>query len=171
MKIFTRYLLLGLLLPLLTACPGPVEPMLYSAYEPVLMSRTQLETSVVKKSAMPIRKPGKIYRYGSLILINEQYKGVHLINNQDPRHPVNLGFIQVPGNIDFAVKNNVLFVDNAVDLVAINLQDINNIQVTKRIRNAFPALAPPDSFRGNYYLGDVPEGAVVVGWEPKKKTE
>ena len=171
MKIFTRYLLLGFLLPLLTSCPHPDEPMPYSAYEPVLMSRTQLETSVVKKPATPLRKPGKIYRYGSLILINEQYKGVHLINNQDPAHPVNIGFIQVPGNIDFAVKENVLYVDNAVDMVAISLQDINNIQVKKRIRNAFPALVPPDSFRGFYYLGDVPDNTVVVGWEPKKGTE
>ncbi len=171
MKIFTRYLLLGFMLPLLTSCPNPVEPLPYSGYEPVLMSRTQLETSVLKKGPRPIHKTGKIYRYGSLILINELYKGVHLVNNHDPSHPVNLCFLQVPGNIDFAVKDNVLYVDNAVDLVAIDLRDINNPAIKKRIRNAFPALAPPDNNRGSYYLGNVPDDAVIVGWKPKKKTE
>jgi hypothetical protein len=122
----------------------------------------------MKKDAQPIVKPGKLYRYGNFILINEQYKGVHLIDNQNPKAPVNLAFIQVPGNVDFAVKNNMLYVDNAVDLVAINLQDVHNIKISKRVRNAFPALPPPDNLRGHYYLGEVPQDAVIVGWELAK---
>ena len=166
MKNFTRLLLLCLL-PLLMACPSSVEP-LYTAYKPILMSRTQLETSVMKKGPLPIVEPGKLYRYGNYIFINEQYKGVHVINNQNPKAPENLAFIQVPGNVDFAVKNNVMYVDNAVDLVAIDLQDINNIRITKRVRNALPALPPPDNNQGGFYLGDTPENAVIVGWELSK---
>jgi len=167
MKKIFRYLLLSLLWPLLTACPGSVEP-INSAYQPVLMSRTQLETSVMKKPPLPIVDPGKLYRYGNYILINEKYKGVHIINNQNPKAPENLAFIQAPGNVDFVVKNNIMYLDNAVDLVAIDLQDLNNLQVKKRVRNAFPDLQPPDSNLGRYYLGDAPENAIIVGWELDK---
>lgn len=159
-----------LLLPLLTACPMPPEPQPFSEYTPILMSRSQLEQSVVKKTPQPIVNPGKIYSYGQYILINEQYKGIHIINNLDRKRPENIAFIQVPGCMDFAVKNNMLYVDNAVDLVAINIQDINNIQTTKRVKDALPAPLSPDNLPSELLtLQDAPADAIVVGWEPKQK--
>ena len=80
MKKITLYFLVVLLVPLLTACPAPVDPVNASVYQPVLMSRTQLETSVVKKDPQPIQQPGKLYRYVNYSIINEQYKGTHVMN-------------------------------------------------------------------------------------------
>jgi hypothetical protein len=159
-----------MLAPLLTACPAPVDPVDFSAYQPILMSRAQLESSVSKKDPRPISKPGKLYRYGHYILINEQYRGVHLINNQNPESPVPVAFIQVPGSVDFAVKENILYVDNAVDLVALDIHDESNIRVVHRIRDAFPKLMPPDNRPADYEMAGAPQDAVVVGWE-KKQTE
>ncbi|MDX5347137.1 MAG: hypothetical protein LPK19_07800 [Hymenobacteraceae bacterium] len=168
MKKLLHVAMLGLLVPLLTACPGSgVEPEPVSAYQPLLMSRQQLETSIALKAPQPIYAPGKIYLFGNHIFINEKYKGVHVINNQDPKNPEQVAFIQVPGNIDFAVKNQVLYVDNAVDLVAIDLSDLNNIEVTQRIKNVFPELSAPDGFN-TYDRANVPDDAVVVGWTKKK---
>lgn len=161
-------LLLLLLVPLLSACPANVDPMPESVYSPILMSRQQLETSVKAVEPRTVSNPGKIYSYGDYILINEQYKGVHIINNQNPEAPINIGFIQVPGCIDMAVKDQVLYVDNAVDLVAIKLNDVMQAQVTKRVRNALPALLPPDNLWVSYSMAGAPEDAVVVGWELKK---
>ncbi|PRY15414.1 hypothetical protein CLV24_10235 [Pontibacter ummariensis] len=161
-------LLLLLLLPLLSACPGDVDPMPASSYSPVLMSRRQLEKSIVKQDPRPISDPGKLYRYGHYILINEKYKGVHVIDNQDPRLPVNLAFIQVPGCIDMAMKDKILYVDNAVDLLAIDLNDLNNIRVTKRVRDALPELLPPDNIESGFDRAGAPADAVIVGWELKK---
>ncbi len=129
------------------------------------MSRAQLEKSVVLKESREISNPGKLYHYGAYILINELFEGVHIINNQNPESPVNIGFIQVPGNVDFAVKDNVLFVDNAVDLVAISIDDLRGLQITKRIRNTFPALMPPDNLSFDENWAGAPEDAVIVGWE------
>lgn len=161
-------LLLLFLAPLLSACFGDVDPVSESAYSPILMSRLQLEASVKAVEPRTISNPGKIYNYGDYILINEQYKGVHIINNQNPEAPVNIAFIQVPGCIDMAVKDQVLYVDNAVDLVAIKLNDLMQAQVTKRVRNALPALMPPDNLWVSYSMAGAPEDAVVVGWELKK---
>ena len=158
-------------MPLLTSCPSgwTPEPMPNSAYVPVLMSRQQLEVSVNKKGPQMITSPGKLYRYGHYILINEQYKGVHIINNQDPRAPQNVGFIQVPGSLDFAMKNNVMYVDNAVDMVAINLSDPDNPQISKRIQNAFPALLPPDRLPVVNDEKGMPQDAIIVGWKLKEE--
>lgn len=148
-----------------TSCFPLVDPVPVSAYQPILMSRAQLEKSVVLKEARIISNPGKLYHYGAYILINELFEGVHVINNQNPEAPVNIGFIQVPGNVDFAVKENVLYVDNAVDLVAIDFSDLNGLQITKRVRNTFPALMPPDNLSFDENWAGAPEDAVIVGWE------
>lgn len=168
MKRIYTYLLLGLVLPLLTSCWEIVDPMPQSAYQPILMSRAQLEASIKMLPPLPIANAGKLYQYGPYILVNERYKGVHLIDNSEPAVPRKLGFLQVPGSVDFAVKENVLYVDNAVDLVAINLNDINHIQVSKRVREAFPAMLPPDNLGVSYDKAGAPEDAVIVGWELKQ---
>ncbi|HSI90242.1 MAG TPA: hypothetical protein VK927_03955, partial [Adhaeribacter sp.] len=156
----------------LTACPGYVdispEPMV-TAYEPIMMSRSQLEASISMKEPQPVSSPGKLYKYGHYILINELYKGVHIIDNQNPASPQNVAFVQVPGNVDIAVKNNVLYVDNAVDLVALDLSDVNNIQAGSRIRNAFPKLLPPDGLTFNMEEAGVPKDAVIIGWKLKEE--
>lgn len=46
MKKAIHYFLLGLVLPLLTSCWSLVDPVPESDYQPILMSRAQLETSI-----------------------------------------------------------------------------------------------------------------------------
>ncbi|WP_266205800.1 hypothetical protein [Pontibacter kalidii] len=168
MRKHAKNLLLLLLLPLLCSCPGSVDPMPESAYVPILMSRQQLEASILQKEPRTISNAGKIYRHGHYILVNELYKGVHIIDNKNPEAPVNLAFIQVPGCVDLAVKDNVLYVDNAVDLLAIKLGDLTSLQVAKRVRNALPGLLPPDNLGVVYDMAGAPEEAIIVGWELKK---
>ena len=165
MKTKCCYLLYFVIMFMLSGCPFPEEPMPNSAYQPILMSREQLEKSIALKEPRIISNPGKLYHYGGYILINELYEGVHIIDNKNPESPVSIGFIQVPGNVDFAVKDNVIFVDNAVDLVALDFKAPGAIQVTKRIRNTFPALLPPDDLPFENNWAGAPKDAVIVGWE------
>jgi hypothetical protein len=119
-----------------------VSPPHREGYAPVFMSRETLEKSVMYIAGnREMIHTGKIYYRSPYIFVNERYKGVHVINNTDPAHPVNEGFILAPGCIDMAVKGNILYLDNAVDLVSF---DLDSKQVTKRIRNVFPELLPPD---------------------------
>ena len=67
-------------------------------------------------------------------------KGVHIIDNTSPSHPVNLGFIEIPGNADIAIKNNILYADSYVDLVALDISDVNDIREVDRVKDIFPGI-------------------------------
>ncbi|MDR0714485.1 MAG: hypothetical protein LBF89_09555 [Bacteroidales bacterium] len=131
-----------------------------ATYRAIFMSRSNLENSV---SYIPgereLKNTGKIYCRAPYIYINERYKGVHVINNSDPAHPVCEGFILAPGCIDMAVKDNIVYLDNAVDLVAF---DLTSRTVTERIKDVFPEPKPPHDFYYRPY--DRPEGYVLVEW-------
>jgi len=138
------------------------DEMPYSGYTPVFMSRDVLENSVSYiPGARDMTWTGKIYYRAPYIFINERYKGVHVINNSDPAHPVNEGFILAPGCIDMAVKDHILYLDNAVDFVSF---DLNSKQVTKRIRDVFPEPLPPDD-SGFIEINYRPKDYILVEWK------
>jgi len=85
------------------------------------------------KKPREIEKAGKIYVYGDILLINEKNKGIHIVDNHVKETPVRKKFIELPGNIDMAVKDGFLYVDSYVDLVVLDIRDINNI---KRVKSA-----------------------------------
>ncbi|MDR0538570.1 MAG: hypothetical protein LBH04_11115 [Tannerellaceae bacterium] len=153
-----------ILLPLLfcgiTVLLTSVSVLPGSQYSPVFMEYADLERSVsYKPGAHPLTNPGKIYYKSPYIFINERYKGVHIINNSVPSAPVNEGFVAVPGCIDIAVKENTLYVDNAVDLVAF---DLLTKQVSSRIKQVFPELLSPDGLA--YYHNDT---KIIVEWKKR----
>lgn len=132
---------------------------------PIFMKRTDLEKSVKWESKREMKRPGKIYIKGDYIYVNELYKGVHVINNTNPSNPVIEGFITAPGCIDMAIKNQTLYIDNAVDLVAFDLVSKTE---TGREKNIFPE--PPAAsycYYGNI-LADRPEGMILVEWRESK---
>ena len=105
---------------------------------PVYLSFAELRSSVEKESPQDLHNPGKIYFNDGYILINEEMKGIHVIDNRNPKNPQNVAFIEIPGNMDMAVKNNVLYADSYVDLVAIDISDVQNPEEVKRVKNVFP---------------------------------
>lgn len=169
-KLNIRILLILFPLILLLSCidddVDPVSDWNETRYEPVIMNRAVLEKSIEFKEAKPLASTGKIYSYGIYIMINERYEGVHVFNNADPRNPRKIGFINVPGCVDMAVKNGILYVDNAVDLVAIDINAFPEISVTERVRSVFPELTPPDlTFVPHEYSpSERPENTVIVKW-------
>ncbi len=152
----------------LSACPGEfVEPVVFTSYEPVLMQREQMESSVRLEAGREINNPAKIYRKDGYLFISEKYKGIHIINNLDPKKPVNTGFIRIPGCVDVAMKGNILYADNATDLLAIDLSNLSQVAVVKRIKNAFPVLLPPDLGEIPTAYANRPEDMIIVGWKKK----
>ncbi len=138
-----------------------------SEYFPVLMERNDLEISVKFLNVQEIINPGKIYFKNHMIYLNERYKGIHVIDNHSPSSPQNIGFINIPGCIDIAVKNNSLLADNATDLVAVDISDLEHAKVTERIQNVFPESTPPDLDYIPYMFtpANRPRNTVIVGWE------
>lgn len=144
-----------------------VDPVYYGPFKPVFMFRSELEKNVKLEGPRTIFNPGKIYLKENLIFINEKYQGIHVVDNTNPENPLAIAFLSIDGCIDIAVKNNVLYADNAVDLIAIKLnENLTGIEVTQRIKNVFPEPVSPDGRGLNWKeRRAVPEGAILVRWE------
>ena len=144
------------------------KPVVLTAYRPVLMDRSSLERSIFWSKPADIKSPAKIYYKDNFILISERYKGVHVVDNSDPKNPIKKGYINVPGCVDMAMKENILYVDNAVDLVAIDISQIanNEITVKSRIKETFPELIPPDGMTVPeiYNMYNRPKNSVIINW-------
>ena len=110
--------------------------------------------------------PGKIYIYNNYLFVNEKGKGIHVINNANPSAPNKFAFISIPGNYDLAVSGNVMYVDNFTDIVALNISDVNNITVLKRIEDVIKATnyMSPENYTGYFECVDSTKG-YVIGWE------
>jgi hypothetical protein len=89
------------------------------------------------KSPVKAKKTGKIYIYNDYLFINEPNKGIHIYNNVNPNAPVNMAFLQIPGNVDLAIRDNILYADSYVDLLAFDISSINNIKQIKRVNEVF----------------------------------
>lgn len=155
------------LLLVLTACPTIdrwEEPLPY--YRPLLMARTQLEQAVASLPPQAMHNTGKIYLHSHYVLVNEQYEGVHIIDNLDPARPQPVAFLRIPGNVDVAMKGSVLYADSGPDLLTFNLSNPRQPQLLHRVRDAVPELPMPEPgpLEPEYQPENRPADAVVVGW-------
>lgn len=139
-------------------------------YVPVLMHRDVLEKSIRYEEAKAIQNPGKIYFKDDYIFINEQDRGVHVIDNHDPMRPQNVGFINIPGNRDMAMKGNVLYVNSSVDLVSIDVSSFERPVIKDRVVKEFPELTPPgyDYVPNEFTENSRPENTEIIRWEKRK---
>lgn len=147
------------------------DELYYSYYVPVLMKRTELEKSIAVMEPRELSNPGKIYIKSDTLYIVEKYKGVHVILNSDPANPEIKHFIRIPGVVDVAVKGSVLFADNAVDLVSVDMSNLPEISVLDRKMEVFPELTPPDYTYVPYQFSQDyrPENTVIVEWKTMKE--
>ncbi|MGF1587610.1 MAG: LVIVD repeat-containing protein [Bacteroidales bacterium] len=136
----------------------------YPILNPVYMSYEELRLAVAVEPPEELIKPGKIYLKDNYIFINEYFRGIHIIDNSNPEAPYNAGFINIPGNVDMAVVDNILFADSYIDLVAIDIADISDIKVTGRIEEIFPYMVP--EVEKTMRIGSVNSSkGVVTGWK------
>jgi len=167
-KSFLLYLLLAACL--LGACIPEDEPEPFdlqeSAFVPVLMERSQLEQSISTVAPRDIVNAAKIYVKGRYIYITERYQGIHIVDNADPTNPRNIAFIKVPGCIDVAAKNNNLYVDNATDLVTLDISNPEQVVEVSRRADVFPDALPPDLnfIPARYERGNRPDNTIIIEW-------
>jgi len=146
------------------------EEITYKANVPVYMGLDEFRGAVKRTSPAALENPGKIYFKDNYLFINEYHKGVHVIDNSNPSSPAMVAFLEIPGNVDIAIRNNILFADSFIDLVAIDISDPSNPVEVDRIEDAFPNVLPPIDYTYPVYGLDFSKG-VVVGWETKDVTE
>ncbi len=157
----------GLLMLTLAGCKEKITDR-YAVNSPVYMDVQAFRKSVKITGSEDITQPGKIYFQGHYIFINESLKGIHVIDNSNPEAPKIISFIEIPGNVDMAVKDSILFADSFTDLVALNISDIHNIREAGRVDSIFPYSLPPLQIQNDLPFAAVDAGkGIVVGWETK----
>jgi hypothetical protein len=130
--------------------------MTYTKYTPIFMSRADMRQDAVSEGSRTLENPGKIYFYNNFIFINELREGIHIVDNTDPQSPQNVGFIAIKGNVDMAVKDNILYADNFMDLLAIDISNPLSVRQLGREQDVFPILG--EDLSGNvlaYYETEV----------------
>jgi hypothetical protein len=159
------YAVLVLLVAISTSCTDKVFET-FTANSPVYLSYDALHSSVKMDEAREINNPGKIYFKDQYIFINEKMKGVHVYDVSNPKNPQNKGFIEIPGNVDIAIKDNVLYADSYTDLVSIDVSSFSGIKEVGRVQKVFPYTLPVYDTKYPMAKVDQTKG-VVTGWEVK----
>lgn len=106
-------------------------------YTPVYITQAEFDAPVEYESVRPMENTGTIYSYGHYIFVNEFQKGIHIIDNREPAQPRPLGFIDIPGNTHFAIREDILYANKMEDLVAIDVSDIDQPVQVNRLKNLF----------------------------------
>ncbi len=109
----------------------------YTIYTPVYKSVAEVRANIKNNAPLQVSNPGKMFVQGNYIFLNEIDKGIHVIDNSNPANPINKYFIDIPGNIDLAVKDNTLYADLYSDLLTINIADPTLVKVEKVIERLF----------------------------------
>lgn len=129
-------------------------------YEPIIITKTQLH-DIQLQNPKTTTENKKIYIKDSYIFVNDRRDGFHIIDNTNPSQPSKIKYLKALGSTDVAVRNDVLYINQARDLVALKINtSTNQVQVLKRIENAFPELRSP-----NGDIAQVNANQVVIDWK------
>ncbi len=107
----------------------------YRIYQPIYKTLSQVRAEMKSNAAQPLQNTGKIYVYGNYIFLNELNKGIHIIDNSNPSSPKNLSFINIPNNVDLAVKGNYLYADSYSDIAVFDISNLAKVTAIKFMNN------------------------------------
>ena len=130
---------------------------------PIVKTFEELRDLVKWFPPQPIGNNGKIVIYGNYLLVNEPDKGIHIFDNQDPTNPVPKGFVNIPGNNDFMVKDDIIYAESLKDLVLIDMKDINTVEEVGRSRNLFTVNRYRFSSLSDYYFDIDTTNEIIIG--------
>jgi hypothetical protein len=135
----------------------------YAVYEPIYTSRADALAGINGNPAEVIDSAGKIYINGNYIFLSDIDKGIHVYDNRNPSHPVQVAFLSIPGNQDIVVKGNTLYADMYDALLAVDISDLRHVKVTRQLEHLFVMRGYVNGYR-------MPVDSVITGWT-KKYTE
>ncbi|PHQ61379.1 MAG: hypothetical protein COC08_05165, partial [Maribacter sp.] len=138
----------------------------YLVARPLKISKAEFRNSVDIIAPRPIEESGKIYAYKNYIFVNDKYRGVHVIDNSDPKAPKKISFIKIAGNVDISVKDDYLYADSITDLMVLDISDMNNIKIVNRLENVLRdnIVLPADA--DFFEWEDIDYSTeMIIGWE------
>jgi hypothetical protein len=136
----------------------------YTIYSPVYKAKSEVLASINGVSTTAIEHAGKLYIKDNFIYLNEVNKGIHIIDNSNPAHPVQIAFLAIPGNLDIAIKGSILYADMYNDLLALDITDFRHAKLTNTINNFFTGRA----YVNGHIAND--DQQIAVDWNEKDTT-
>ncbi|MBL4736163.1 MAG: hypothetical protein JKY18_12650 [Flavobacteriales bacterium] len=131
---------------------------------PIYKSYDDMRSPVTMGTVNGLKRPGKIYFKDDHIFVSEIGKGIHIIDNANPSAPVNIAFIDIPGNVDIVIKDNILYADNFTDLIVMDVSNLSNAELITRFENVFPYALPP--YDESFPIAEIDQTkGVIIGWK------
>lgn len=145
---------------LFSSCLKDVGHKTYKVYTPIIEQTSTLRNQVKSTTPVTVSNAGKLFTIGNYIFLNEKNKGIHIIDNTNPNNPVNISFINIPGNLDVAVKGTTLYADCYTDLLTIDISNPTSVSIKNVIEDVFADK--------RYIAGfSTPAGSVITDWNIK----
>ncbi len=136
----------------------------YTANVPIYISYEELRSSFEITAGKELKKPGKIYYKEPFMYINEYQEGIHVVDLSDPGNPQLRAFISIPGNVDMAIRNEVLYADSFIDLLLVDISDPLQPELMQRIEKLFEYVIPPYDYQ--YPLAEIDQDkGVITGYD------
>lgn len=132
--------LLGVLfaLPVLTGCTDNCQQTrTYRKTVPVQIALDDLRKPITSGPAQAVADPGKLYVKDQYLFIVELKKGIHVFDNSNPASPRAISFLTIPGTVDLAVRDNILYADSFIDLVSIDISNPASVREVGRVATGF----------------------------------
>jgi hypothetical protein len=143
----------------------------YTINTPVYRSKSDIFKSINGPANTAIEHAGKIYTKDDFIYLNEVNKGIHIIDNSNPSYPVQVAFLSIPGNLDIAIKGNILYADMYTDLLALDITDVHHAEYKTSIPNFFTGRIYPFTDNSySYFQPSTTNDMVAVDWIVKDTT-
>jgi len=165
MKKFT-YSVLAVFLAIFLSCEKDKIAMEeYSVAIPIVQSKADFRASISIDSPKAIKQSGKIYVYENYIFVNDNGKGLHILDNSN-FSPVKLKFLNIPGNTDIAIKDDLLYANSKMDLVIFDISDLNNIKLKDRVEEVFEdeLLRPTENVQEYDFSNFDWDNNIVIGY-------
>lgn len=141
---------------------GQWESYTYQIFTPILMEKSVFFDAINGDPSQSVENGGRIYIMGKYIFVNDVDKGIHVIDNTNPKYPRQVAFLNIPGNQGMVVKGNTLLADMYGNLLAIDITDLKNVKVSSMISHFFT-----ERDNGFYYADD---DKVAVGFTQRDTT-
>ncbi|MDO6433624.1 hypothetical protein Q4E93_23635 [Flavitalea sp. BT771] len=132
----------------------------YTFYEPIYTSRADALARINGNPTEGIDSAGKVYINGNYIFLSDVDKGIHVFDNTNPSHPVQVAFLSIPGNQDIVVRGNTLYADMYDALLAVDISDLSHVKVTRQLEHLFVMRAYVNGY-------GMPRDSVITGWTKK----